>query len=321
MNPQQDRLPITPPIQDQAVILIVDDVPENLGLLHESLDQAGYHVLVTTDGLSAFEIAHRCLPDMILLDGNMPHMDGFETCTQLKSSPVTQHIPVIFMTGLSETEHIVKGFQVGGVDYVTKPLNIEEVQARVRTHLAHAKLLQQQKQVIDATETAIIALNIQGDMVWKTQKAQELITSHLTDIAHFETGLKNWLNEIKEDKNAKKLMSCVYSTATKQWQLIMLTPWDTQPNPAKNYLIQIKIAQQAPNAEDILKYCPQLTQREAEVTHWLILGKTNKDIAEILELSPRTVNKHLEHIFEKLCVENRTAAVSYINHLAKEGLS
>ncbi|WP_394661250.1 response regulator, partial [uncultured Acinetobacter sp.] len=70
---------------DQAVILIVDDVPENLGLLHESLDQAGYQVLVTTDGLSAIEIAHRCQPDMILLDGNMPHMDGFESCLQLKA--------------------------------------------------------------------------------------------------------------------------------------------------------------------------------------------------------------------------------------------
>ncbi|KAE9675040.1 response regulator, partial [Enterobacteriaceae bacterium TzEc077] len=124
-------------------MLIVDDVPENLGLLHESLDQAGYRVLVTTDGLSAIEIAHRCLPDMILLDGNMPHMDGFESCIQLKASPITQFIPVIFMTGLSETEHIVRGFQVGGVDYVTKPLNIEEVLARVKTHLAHAKLLQQ----------------------------------------------------------------------------------------------------------------------------------------------------------------------------------
>ena len=84
------------------------------------------------------------------------------------------------------------------------------------------------------------------------------------------------------------------------------------------YLVQIKMSAPALGVEEILKYCPQLTQREAEVSHWLALGKTNKDIAEILELSPRTVNKHLEHIFEKLCVENRTAAVAYMNSLVQE---
>lgn len=309
------HLPIS---HDQAAILIVDDVPENLGLLHESLDQAGYRVLVTTDGLSAIEIAHRCLPDMILLDGNMPHMDGFESCLQLKASPITQLIPVIFMTGLSETEHIVKGFQVGGVDYVTKPLNIEEVLARVKTHLAHAKLLQQQKQVIDATEVAIIALDIQGEMAWQTDKATLFLNQYLQDQSGFKLGLKQWFADIKKDKDNKKRMSCTYSTLTQQLQLILLTPWQDDLSTTKNYLVQIKISSTALSIEDILKYCPQLTQREAEVSHWLALGKTNKDIAEILELSPRTVNKHLEHIFEKLCVENRTAAVAYMNSLVQD---
>ncbi|WP_343682418.1 response regulator transcription factor [Acinetobacter baylyi] len=309
------HLPIS---HDQAAILIVDDVPENLGLLHESLDQAGYRVLVTTDGLSAIEIAHRCLPDMILLDGNMPHMDGFESCLQLKASPITQLIPVIFMTGLSETEHIVKGFQVGGVDYVTKPLNIEEVLARVKTHLAHAKLLQQQKQVIDATEVAIIALDIQGEMAWQTDKATLFLNQYLQDQSGFKLGLKQWFADIKKDKDNKKRMSCTYSTSTQQLQLILLTPWQDDLSTTKNYLVQIKISSTALSIEDILKYCPQLTQREAEVSHWLALGKTNKDIAEILELSPRTVNKHLEHIFEKLCVENRTAAVAYMNSLVQD---
>lgn len=303
---------------DQAAILIVDDVPENLGLLHESLDQAGYRVLVTTDGLSAIEIAHRCLPDMILLDGNMPHMDGFESCLQLKASPITQLIPVIFMTGLSETEHIVRGFQVGGVDYVTKPLNIEEVLARVKTHLAHAKLLQQQKQVIDATEVAIIALDIQGEIAWQTDKATLFLNQYLQDQSGFKLGLKQWFADIKKDKDNKKRMSCTYSTSTQQLQLILLTPWQDDLSTTKNYLVQIKISSTALSIEDILKYCPQLTQREAEVSHWLALGKTNKDIAEILELSPRTVNKHLEHIFEKLCVENRTAAVAYMNSLVQD---
>lgn len=307
-----------PTPHDQLAILIVDDVPENLGLLHESLDQAGYRVLVTTDGLSAIEIAHRCLPDMILLDGNMPHMDGFESCLQLKASPITQFIPVIFMTGLSETEHIVRGFQVGGVDYVTKPLNIEEVLARVKTHLTHAKLLQQQKQVIDATEVAIIALDIQGEIAWQTDKATLLLNQYLKEQTGFNLGLKQWFADIKKDKDNKKRISCTYSTSTQQLQLFLLTPWKNDLSTTKNYLVQIKISSTALSIADILKYCPQLTQREAEVSKWLALGKTNKDIAEILELSPRTVNKHLEHIFEKLCVENRTAAVAYMNSLVQD---
>ncbi|ENV48588.1 hypothetical protein P255_00092 [Acinetobacter brisouii CIP 110357] len=300
-----------------AVILIVDDVPENLGLLHESLDQAGYRVLVTTDGLSAIEIAHRCQPDMILLDGNMPHMDGFESCLQLKASPITQLIPVIFMTGLSETEHIVRGFQVGGVDYVTKPLNIEEVLARVRTHLTHAKLLQQQKQVIDATETAILALDAEGKMLWQTQKAEQILQECLPDNAGFEQGLKHWFSELKQDKDPKRLMSCSYATSTQNLQLLLLTPWQAERS-NQNYLVQIKLATATLSVADILKFCPQLTQREAEVMHWLILGKTNKDIAEILALSPRTVNKHLEHVFAKLAVENRTAAVAYLHSLVQD---
>ncbi|KAA8730859.1 response regulator transcription factor [Acinetobacter qingfengensis] len=312
MNHLQQQNP-----SDQAVILIVDDVPENLGLLHESLDQAGYQVLVTTDGISAIEIAHHCLPDMILLDGNMPYLDGFESCKQLKASPITQLIPVIFMTGLSETEHIVKGFQVGGVDYVTKPLNIEEVLARVRTHLAHAKLLQQQKQIIDATEIAILAIELNGKIIWKTAKAADLLQHSPEDLVQFEQGLAHWLNEIQMDKNTKKRLNCTYSTLSQQLQLTMLSD-QAELSSVKNYLIQIKAMYRTLNCEEILKYCPQLTQREAEVSHWLILGKTNKDIAEILQLSPRTVNKHLEHILEKLCVENRTSAVAYINSLVQK---
>ncbi|MFT4021260.1 MAG: response regulator transcription factor [Acinetobacter sp.] len=304
--------------QRQAVILIVDDVPENLGVLHDSLDQAGYRVLVTTDGLSAIEIAHRCLPDMILMDGNMPHMDGFESCVELKASPVTQYIPVIFMTGLSETEHIVRGFQVGGVDYVTKPLNIEEVLARVKTHLAHAQLLQQQQQVIDATEMAILAVDRQGKIVWQTEKAKQLLQQPLMDLAGFEMGLIHWFQDLAHEKEPKKLMNCVYSAPNQQWQLNLLTVWEADQANAKNYLVQIKHLAAMRQTVDILRHCPQLTQREAEVVHWLLLGKTNKDIAEILQLSPRTVNKHLEHIFEKLSVENRTAAVAYVNSIMQE---
>ena len=191
-------------------ILIVDDIPENLSLLHESLDQAGYQVLVATNGFDAIEIAHRIQPDMILLDGSMPEMDGFETCTQLKASPVTEHIPVIFMTGLTETEHILKGFQVGGVDYVTKPLNIDEVRARVKTHLLQARLMHQQRQMLDATGSAILSLNLEGEIIWQTPIVSELLKNHQVDVQHFQSSLNKWLQDLLKQPDQAHLLHGQY---------------------------------------------------------------------------------------------------------------
>lgn len=292
-------------------ILIVDDVPENLSLLYESLDQAGYQVLVATNGFSAIEIAHRSQPDMILLDGSMPEMDGFETCIQLKASPVTEHIPVIFMTGLTETEYILKGFQVGGVDYVTKPLNIDEVQARVKTHLLQARLMHQQKQMLDATGSAILSLNLNGEIIWQTPIVSELLKNHDIDLAHFQKSLHNWLQDLLKQSDQAYLMHGQYGHQHHQLQLNLLTKIDHN-RVFKHVLVQLKEQSQMPSAEDIALACPNLTPREAEVMHWVTMGKTNRDIAEILLLSPRTVNKHLEHVFEKLFVETRTAAVLHV---------
>lgn len=292
-------------------ILIVDDVPENLSLLYESLDQAGYQVLVATNGFSAIEIAHRSQPDMILLDGSMPEMDGFETCIQLKASPVTAHIPVIFMTGLTETEYILKGFQAGGVDYVTKPLNIDEVQARVKTHLLQARLMHQQKQMLDATGSAILSLNLNGEIIWQTPVVSELLKNHDIDLVHFQKSLHDWLQDLLKQPDQAQLMHGQYGHQHHQLQLNLLTKIDHN-RVFKHVLVQLKEQTQMPSTEDIALACPNLTPREAEVMHWVTMGKTNRDIAEILLLSPRTVNKHLEHVFEKLFVETRTAAVLHV---------
>lgn len=292
-------------------ILIVDDIPENLSLLHESLDQAGYQVLVATNGFTAIEIAHRSQPDMILLDGSMPEIDGFETCIQLKASPMTEHIPVIFMTGLTETEHIVKGFQVGGVDYVTKPLNIDEVQARVKTHLLQARLMHQQKQMLDATGSAILSMNMDGEIIWQTPVVQGLLTQHGIDIAHFRKSINQWLKALFQQSYQEEMLHGQYGHGHQQLQLNLLTKLKEGQLP-KHVLVQLKEQTHMPSVEEIAQACPNLTPREAEVMHWVTLGKTNRDIAEILELSPRTVNKHLEHVFEKLFVETRTAAVLHV---------
>jgi DNA-binding NtrC family response regulator len=116
-------------------ILVVDDTPANIGILLKSLGQDGVKILVASDGESAIEQIGFVKPDLILLDVMMPGMNGFETCRVLKKDKVTQDIPIIFMTALSDTEDKVKGFALGAVDYVTKPFQQEEVIARVNAHL------------------------------------------------------------------------------------------------------------------------------------------------------------------------------------------
>jgi len=118
-----------------ANILIVDDLPENLKLLSELLNSEGYHVRPVTNGKLALSVADAMPPDLILLDINMPIMDGFETCQRFKASEKMQHIPIIFLSANIEPSSIIKGFEIGAIDYITKPFNAKEVLIRIKTQL------------------------------------------------------------------------------------------------------------------------------------------------------------------------------------------
>ncbi|GAB4442231.1 MAG: hypothetical protein Kow0031_24310 [Anaerolineae bacterium] len=132
--------------QPHATLLIVDDTPTNLALLFKALEREGYRVLVNTSGEAALHTAQKILPDIIMLDVMMPGIDGFETCQRLKSNPATADIPVIFLTALTDTVDKVKGFRLGAVDYVTKPIEMAELLARVKTHLTLRQLRVQLEQ-------------------------------------------------------------------------------------------------------------------------------------------------------------------------------
>ena len=147
---------VDPQEKNSEIILIVDDTPDNLLVLFSLLEEKGYKVLLAEDGESALQIAYSKAPDLILLDVLMPDIDGFETCRRLKAKPSTKEIPVIFLTALSETVNKVQGFKLGGVDYITKPSEQEEVLVRIQTHLnlqrmrsTLAKQNQQLKQRLD----------------------------------------------------------------------------------------------------------------------------------------------------------------------------
>jgi two-component system, sensor histidine kinase and response regulator len=129
----------------EAKILLVDDNPRNLQVLANALEPAGYQIVITNTGKDAIETVHKEEYDLILLDIMMPELDGFETCNQIKALPTRKHIPIIFLTAKDEVDSITKGFRCGGVDYITKPFNTEELIARVNTHI---KLKQTQDKLL-----------------------------------------------------------------------------------------------------------------------------------------------------------------------------
>jgi putative two-component system response regulator len=154
----------------REIILVVDDNPVNRALLEATLEGRDYRLLSAHDGPSALAVAVEALPDLILLDIRMPGMDGYEVCRRLKSNPVTKNIPVIFLSGLAETQDKVKAFALGAVDYITKPFPAEEVMARVKTHLTLRCL---QRRLEDAN-SALRALNRDLEMKVEERSRQLL---------------------------------------------------------------------------------------------------------------------------------------------------
>ncbi|MGQ0593443.1 MAG: sigma 54-interacting transcriptional regulator, partial [Gammaproteobacteria bacterium] len=152
-----------------ALILMVDDTPANLSVLSDLLSARGFKISVAEDGESALEQLQYVEPDLILLDVLMPHLDGFTTCRRLKERPETRDIPIIFMTALTDTAEKVKGFELGAVDYITKPFQQEEVLARVNAHLGLQQLKARLEEsearlarIIDSAMDAIIAVDDAG---------------------------------------------------------------------------------------------------------------------------------------------------------------
>jgi CheY-like chemotaxis protein len=147
----------------QMKILLVDDTPANIDVLRSMLSEEGYEISIAMTGEKALALVEKSRPDLILLDVMMPGIDGFKTCERLKANPKNKDIPVIFVTAKTETEDIVRGFQVGSVDYIAKPFKREEVISRVQTHLKIQQLIQEKeslnKQLMDQNDELIASQN------------------------------------------------------------------------------------------------------------------------------------------------------------------
>jgi DNA-binding NarL/FixJ family response regulator len=290
------------------VALIVDDSPETLRLLTDALDGAGMTVMVAMDGAAAMRIVDQITPDIVLLDAVMPGLDGFETCRRLKRDAGLDHVPIIFMTGLAETEHIVRGLEAGGVDYVTKPIAVEEMLARIRVHLANARLTQSARAALDVSGRYLLAVNSEGKIMWATPQAQKLLSDALSpdsdDDVVLPDPIPQWLDQARKGKAGSKAAIMTALPGNEQLRLQYMGKLG-----ANEFLLRLA---KDSGTETPAEFSSELglTTREGEVLSWLSKGKTNRDIAQILGLSPRTVDKHLEQIYSKLGVENRTAAAA-----------
>jgi CheY-like chemotaxis protein/DNA-binding CsgD family transcriptional regulator len=302
-----DRLPSAALAPERAssagLVLIVDDVPDNLAVLHDALDEAGYTVLVATDGASALQRAAQAEPDIVLLDAVMPGMDGFEVARRLKAGPETAHIPIIFMTGLTDTEHVLAAFDAGGVDYVTKPIRPPEVLARMAAHMQAARQARQARNALDAYGHATIAVRVDGDsarLTWQTPLARRWLPAYFDGApGELPAALLHWLQAAAEGRETRPL-----SSARGARQLVCTLQGRT---PDEDWLVVLREVSDAATVEATMQALG-LTLRESEVLYWVVKGKTNRDIGDILGSSPATVKKHLERVYEKLGVETRTAA-------------
>ena len=174
----------------QSAILIVDDAPDSLGLLQGIMRQQGYQTFVANTGKRALDIAARVQPDLILLDVLLPDLDGLEICRRLKRQPDTAHIPVIFISACGETEDIVAGFDTGAVDYISKPVRLAEVCARVSAHLRFRNNSVSQKQqtdrlqmILDGMEEGLMLVNGDGRIVYANPASERFAAWSIRELA------------------------------------------------------------------------------------------------------------------------------------------
>ena len=288
-------------------VLVVDDTPANLGVVLELLGGAGIRVLVAESGVRALELLMRQSVDLVLLDVVMPGLDGFATCERIKAHGAWRELPVIFLTAVDEPTQKLRAFEAGAVDYVTKPLHPPEVLARVQAHLelrAGRRLVEQQKERLEAEvalrldaeaqlaqslDRALLVTDREGRVVFQTLRASQLLHKHLP--GHHPGSLPDEL------RTAERYVSAAGALLLRRFR----------ENGADVLTVLYLVEEHAPaGPADLIQL--GLTPRQSEVLYWITQGKTNAETAIILGTSPRTVDKHVEQVLERLGVENRLAA-------------
>ena len=299
-------------------VLIVDDLPANLGVLLGVLGEAGYAVLVAASGEGALARLGYTRPDLVLLDVNMPGLDGYETCRRLKADPRWREVPVLFLTAQDDAGDKLRGFEAGGVDYITKPLHAQEVLARVRAHLqiralqqalrdknelletAMARRLEAEAQLQQSLDRAVLVVDAGGAVEFCTRLARRLLECYFPghpDLGRLPGPLSAWLSQRPSNSTWQ------VERAEGRLEVQLFAPGE----PGTHLMLLLEERLATVNSPARLLQLG-LTAREAEVLYWVAHGKTNQDVAEILDTSIHTVKKHMANLMVKTGAENRLVA-------------
>jgi DNA-binding response OmpR family regulator/DNA-binding CsgD family transcriptional regulator len=302
------------PAAARDTILVIDDNPESLRFIVDALADQGMTVLIAKSGEAALELLGHTAPDLILMDGMMPGLSGLETTRRIKRDPAHTHIPIIFMTGMTEPEHAVAALDTGGVDYVSKPIVIDELIARIRVHLANARRSHRSRLALGKAGRSLVALGADGALAWSTPQAEALFRQ--IDPTWEDTGgrlpaaIEPAVLQLLRDTDGRSAIKLEVGSVTVEIAL-------SESNQPGEMLFKITEIGEASKVR-VIEARSGLTHREAEVLLWVSYGKTNRTISEILGISPRTVNKHLEQIFKKMGVETRAGATALAVRMMEE---
>ena len=285
---------------NSPAVLVVDDTPASLGVVCDALRREGVRVLLADSGEAARAVLARTTPDLVLLDVVMPGEDGFAVCATLKDDVRWRELPVIFLTAIDAPEQKVRAFAAGAVDYVTKPVHVAELVARVRVQLelraARHKLeaqnaeleaevairLDAEAQLAGSLDRAVVVLARDGGLLFATRLAHDLMAKFsvapavLASNGRFASG------------DGALHVRRFTSPGHDETLMLVLEEEHAPPGPAALCALG-------------------LTPRQAEVAYWVAQGKTNPEIGVILGASPRTIDKHMERILARLGLEGRAA--------------
>lgn len=288
----------------KPTLLVVDDTPANLGVVCDALRQSGIRVLLAESGAAARAVLARQSPDVVLLDVMMPGEDGFALLEALRANAAWRDLPVIFLTAVDAPDQKVRAFEAGAADYVTKPVHVPELVARVRVQFdlltarralesKNAELetevairLDAEAQLATSLDQAVVVLARDGALLFATRLAHDLIAKY------FPAGRPPILaNGGRFAAGEAALLVRRFAEAGRD-DTVMLTLEEEHAPPGPAALLALG-----------------LTSRQAEVVYWVAQAKSNPEIAIILGTSSRTIDKHMERIFVRLGVENRASAM------------
>lgn len=307
--------------QDKRTILIVDDNFNNIDIVVQHLQAYSFRILTASDGLDGLARAELAHPDLILLDIRMPGIDGLETCRRLKANPSTADIPVIFMSAMADIDHKVRGFEVGAIDYVTKPIEEAELVARVQIHM-NLRDLQQRLETRVEERTAALQTEIASHE--KAQEERELLldllreqSTQLQEMTHQSLATQGQ-TQMAYTQMTEQMTGQIHLLATVLQQVAdILGNVATVEDPItaaqhrleEAQVIVTELQQQAQTddgteqADEVLSVespLLKLSTREYEVFQLLAEGKSNQEMGDILAITPATVSTYRYRIMRKL---------------------